>query len=110
MELHLGLVAGVGPVVEGLALLHLHLALGGPPHLQRPAAATLTSLHPALHHFLPGICPGSVIDKGVLQQGKEDETDAHVGPDVDSLGVGNRRKAAVDAGGGGGHGQQCGDG
>ena len=56
-------------------------------------------------YFLPCVCPGSVVDQRILQQGEEDEADTDVVPDIDGLGVGDRGEGAVDAGGGGGHSQ-----
>ena len=38
------------------------------------------------HDVLPGVGPGGVVDEGVLEQGEEDEGDAHVGPHVYRLG------------------------
>ena len=52
--------------------------------------------------------PRGVVDHGVLQERPEHEEHADPRPDVDSLGVGDRGQGVLDAGLGGGHGQQGG--
>ena len=57
-------------------------------------------------YLIPGISSGGIVDQCILQQGEEHVGDAHVGPDVDGLGVGHRGQRVVDAGGRRGHRQQ----
>ena len=58
----------------------------------------------------PGISPRRVVDKSILQQCQEYKRDTNIVPHIYGLGVGHGGQWVVDAGGGGGHGQQRGDG
>ena len=55
------------------------------------------------------VIPGGVVHHGVLEKGPEHEEDTDAGPDVDGLGVGDWGQGVLDAGLGGGHGEQRGD-
>ena len=57
----------------------------------------------------PGISPRRVVDKSILQQCQEYKRDTNIVPHINSLGVGHGGQWVVDAGGGGGHGEQRGD-
>ena len=54
------------------------------------------------------LSPGGIVDEGILKQGAEHKEDANPGPDIDGLGVGHGWEGVLNAGLGGGHGQQGG--